>query len=192
MSERWLAALQKIERVEPTPNLLERAEGGPVLPDPGPAAGLRMRTVVIAAIVAVAGTWAAFAGLRGIDGSQQGAANGAEVFSALWPETSLAEAQQVQERVDAGDPSVQWRTDAGDVALRYAQDVLGWPNPILGLTESDPDTVVVSVHGPDASCSGTGCEEAQVPQSILTVDLQRLVRSGEGGIWSVTAVSDKS
>jgi hypothetical protein len=183
MSERWLTELRRMGRMEPSGNLLERAERMPQLPpEPGPSPAARLRVVLIALLVAVAGFWGVFAALNGAIDERQAA--GSETF-ALWPETSLAEAQQVQSRVDAGDQTLQWRTDAASVALQYGQDVLGWPHPIAGVTMSDvADTVVVSLHGPDATCQGTACE----PQSIVTMTLERLVRSGDGGIWSVTAV----
>jgi len=194
MSEGWLTELRKIDWVDPSPDLLERAqEDGPILPDPGTPTGLRVKTLVIAILVAVAGSWAAFAGLSGMDGAQQEAANGPEVFKALWPEMSRSEAEQVQALVDAGDSGVQWRIDSGSVALRYAQEVLGWPNPIAGSTgTNDADTVIVGVHGPDVSCSGTECQKPQAPQRIVTLTLERLVRSGDGGIWSVTALKEGS
>lgn len=194
MSEGWLTELRKIDRVDPSPDLLERAqEDGPILPDPGPPTGLRMKTLIIAALVGAAGSWAALAGLSGIDGARQEPANDQEVFKALWPEKSHSEAEQVQAQVDAGDPSIQWRIDVGGVALRYAEEVLRWPNPIAGSTSTDDaDTVIVSVHGPDVSCSGTECQKPQAPQRIVTLTLERLVRLGDGGIWSVTAVNEGS
>jgi hypothetical protein len=194
MSEKWLTALKKIEWVDPSPDLLERAtEHGPTLPDPGPPTGLRVTTLLIAVLVAAAGSWAAFAGLSGMGGAQHEAADGQEVFKALWPETSRSEAEQVQTQVDASDSAVQWRIDSGSVALRYAQEVLGWPNPIAGSTgTNDADKVIVGVHGPDVSCSGAECQNPQAPQRIVTLTLERLVRSGDGGIWSVTAVNEGS
>lgn len=190
MPERWLTELRKIDRVEPSLDLLERAEGGPFLPEPGPRAAVRVRAVLVAILIAAAGSWGAFAALRGADRVELGPAGGSDTFSALWPETSLADAQQIQARVDAGDPEVQWRTSAGAVSLRYAQQVLDWPDPIVGVTVTDdPDTVIVSLHGPDASCREAECQKPQPRQTIVTLSLQRLVRSGEGGIWSVTAVN---
>jgi hypothetical protein len=168
MPERWLAELHKIDRAEPAYDLLERAESGPFLPDPGPRPLARATIVLVAALVAAAGSWGAFAALRGAGGTDRMPA-GPETFEALWPETSSAEAQQVQARVDAGDPDVQWRTEAGGVALRYAEEVLGWPEPIVGVTTTDdPDTAFVSVHGPVASCSGAECEEWQPGQITVT------------------------
>lgn len=189
MPERWLTELGKIDRMEPSLDLLERAEGGPFLPEPRPRPAARVTAAIVALLIAVVGGWVAFDALRGTDRVRQPAGD-PELFSALWPETSLADAQQVQERVDAGDPDLQWRTDAGGVALRYGEEVLGWPNPIAGATATDdPDTLIVSLHGPDASCEGAECQEPRPPQSMVNVTLQRLVRAGEGGIWSITAVN---
>lgn len=188
MPERWLTQLRKIDVVEPSHDLMERAERGPSLAEPAPPPSRRVAIAVFATLVAVAGAWGAFAGLRG--GSEQGPAGGPETFTALWPETSLAEAQKVQARVDAGDPDVQWRTDAAAVALRFAEETLGWPDPVAGVTPTDdPDSVRVSLHGPDASCQGAECSGSLPPQTIVNVTLRRLVRSGDGGIWSVTAVA---
>ncbi len=196
MAERWLTKLQTIEQVEPSHDLLERAEAGPLLPEPGPRPAARVTAVLVAVLVAAAGSWGAFVALRSTQGVGRGPAGEADGFTALWPETVLADAQLVQGRADAGDAAVQWRTEAADVALRYAKQVLGWPDPIAGVSATDdPDTVTVSLHGPVASCRGAACGEPQPqqimqPQQIIvTVTLQRLVRSGGGGIWSVTAMN---
>lgn len=192
MPERWLTELRKIDGVEPSIGLLERAEGGPFLPDPGSRPMARATTVFVAILIAAAGSWGAFVALRGSDGVQ-GAADGRDGFTALWPETSLADAQQIQAQVDAGDPKVQWRTEAGAVALRYAEEVLGWPAPIAGVTAmDDPDTVGVSLRGPVASCRTAECDEPQPQQIGVSLMLQRLVRPGDGGIWSVTALGPVS
>jgi len=193
MAERWLTELQRIEMVDPPHDLLDRAhQHGPVLANPGPPARLRVGTLIVALLVAALGSWAAFSGLGAIGAAQQRAGNGQGGFPALWPEVSRAEAQKVQDQVDAGDSAVQWRTDAGSVALRYAHEVLGWTQPIAALTETnDSDSVVVGLTGPDASCTGTECQDPQTPQSTIRIVLRRLIRSGEGGIWSVTAAGDQ-
>ncbi len=179
--------MQKIGRMEPIPDLLERAEHGPSLPEPRPRPTSRVAAALVAVVITLAGGWMAYAALSGT-GGRQPLSDGATDFTATWPETSLTEAQQVQERVDAGDPAVQWRMDPAGVALRFGRAVLGWPNPLAGeTTTNDPDTVIVSLHGPDASCQGEACSGPS-PQSIVTLTLRRLVRSGDGGIWSVTAV----
>lgn len=193
MPERWLNELSKIDQLKPSPDVLERAERGPALPEPAPGSARRTGIALFALLLAVAGSWGVFAILRANNGSQQSAASAPDNFAAVWPETSLADAQQVQARVDAGDPDLQWRIEVGTVALRFAHDVLDWPDPIAGITETDdPDTVRVSLHGPDASCQGVECNGPQPSQTIVDVTMQRLVQPGDGGIWSVTAVEGEA
>jgi len=154
MPERWLTEMRKIGRMEPFEDLLERAERGPSLPEPGSRPATRMAVALFAVAIAVAGSWLAFRALTGT-GDAQPMSGGTADFSAMWPETSLLEAQQVQALADVGDPEVQWRTDAATVAVRFAHVVLGWSDPMAGVTATDdPDTVSVSLHGPDASCQG--------------------------------------
>lgn len=187
MPERWLTEIQKIGRMEPIPDdLLERAERGPFLAEPGPRPTSRLAAALLAVVIMIAGGWMAYAALSGT-GGRQPLGDGAPDFIATWPETSLTEAQQVQARVDAGDPAVQWRNDPANVGLHFSRAVLGWSTTIAGETvTSDPDTIIVSLHGPDASCTLDGCSIPS-PQSTVTLTLRRLVRSGDG-IWSVTAV----
>jgi hypothetical protein len=64
MPERWLTELWKIDRVEPSHGLLERAEVGPQLPELRPLPMARARVLLVAVLVAAAGSWAAFAALR--------------------------------------------------------------------------------------------------------------------------------
>jgi hypothetical protein len=192
MAERWLTKLQTIEQVEPSHDLLERAEAGPLLPEPGPRPTARVTAVLVAVLVAAAGSWGAFAALRSTQGVGREPAGEADGFTALWPETVLADAQLVQDRADAGDAAVQWRTEAADVALRYAKEVLGWPDPVAGIWTEEADTVSVSLRGPIASCEAAGCEETQPQQIGVSLTLQRLVRPGDGGIWSVTALGPVS
>lgn len=193
MTERWQTKLRVIDHIEPSQDLLERAEAGPRLPDPGPPPAARVMAVLVAAVIAVAGGWGAFAALRSDPGVGREPAGGEDAVTALWPETLLADARKVQEQADAGNAAVQWRTEAADVALRYAQEVLGWPDPIAGLSITDgPDTVSVGLRGPIASCSGDPCEEPQPQQIGVSLTLQRLVRPGDGGIWSVTALGPVS
>jgi hypothetical protein len=188
MPERWLAEIQKIGRMEPIgDDLMERAERGPFLAEPGARPASRLTAALLAVQIMVAGGWTAYAALSGT-GGQQPLGDGATDFEALWPETSFAEAHQVQALVDAGDATVQWRVDPSGVALHYGREVLGWPIPLARETvTNDPDTIVVSLHGLNASCEGYECS-APLSRPIVTLTLQRLVRSGDGGIWSVTAV----
>jgi hypothetical protein len=185
MPERWLTEIQKIGRMEPIPDLLERAEHGPSLPQPGPRPASRVAAALFAVAITIVVAWVAYAVVSGA-GGRQPFGNNAGDFKAIWPETSFAEARQAQARVDAGDPAMQWRTKAVSVAFRFGQVVLGWSNPIAGVTTTnDPDTVIVSLHGPDASCQAEACS-SPAPQTIVTLTLRQLVRSGDGGIWSIT------
>jgi hypothetical protein len=118
MPERWLTEMQKIGRMRPLSDVLERAEHGPSLPDPGPRPTSRVAAALVAIVITIAGAWTAYAALTDTRGRQP-LSDGATDFTATWPETTLTEAQQVQARVDAGDPAVQWRKDPAGVALRF-------------------------------------------------------------------------
>lgn len=186
MTERWLAEMNKVAKLEPNEDLLQRAERGPSLPDQGARLTSRVTAAAVAIVIAIAGGWLAYTAFSGTTGRQP-LGNGTTGFTATtWPETSLQAAEQVQARVDRGDPEVQWRTEPGAVALRYGQQVLGW-TPIAGVASTDdPGTVIVTLHGPQGGCEGAACTIP--PQTIVTLTVQRLVRAGDGGIWSVTAV----
>lgn len=185
MTERWLAEMKKVERLGPTSDLLARAEAQP--PRPVPASSMRSRVAagLFAILIAVGGAWVAYAALN--DGGRTSAGSASRQWG--WPDTSTGQAQHEQTRVDGGEQ--QWRTDAAAVALRFGREVLGWPAPIAAVTSTDdPDNVVVSLHGPDASCSGVDCSSP--PQQTVTLSLQRLERLGDGGIWSVTRVQGEA
>jgi hypothetical protein len=182
MPERWLAEMQKVERLRPIPDLLARAEAGPAMPEPGPRPRSRLAAGLLAVFIAIVGGWAAYNALAA--GGERATKAGTSPVG--WPDASVADAEQVQARVDSGDSDVQWRTEAAAVALRYGHSVLGWPDPLAALeSTSDPDRVIVYLNGPDASCKGAECDTSS-PQTSVTLTLQRLTRPGEGGIWSVT------
>ncbi len=194
MTERWLAEMQKIGRMEPShddlDDVMERAERGPSLPEPRARASSRVAAALLAVAIMVAGGWMALAATSGTE-DRQASADGVIAFEGLWPENSLAEAQQAQALVDAGDTTVQWHLDASGVALHYGREVLGLGIPLAAETQTnDPDTVLVSLHGLHASCEGPDCPVSS--ESSMTLTLQRLVRSGEGGIWSVTAAAPET
>jgi hypothetical protein len=188
MPERWLAELHRVSRTHPEDDLLRRAEEGPRLPEPSPRSTTRLGAILVAVLIAIVGVSGVFAASRRGAGSTQVASD----QTLLWPETSLAGALRVQERVDAGDRDVQWRVDPAAVALRYADEVLGWPSPLAGVSATDdPDVTIVSLNGPDASCEASDCKSPQ-PQVAVLLTLERVVRTGDGGIWSVTEVSPGS
>lgn len=70
MPERWLAEMRKIGRMEPIPDLLERAEDGPSLPEPGPRPTSRVGAALLALVITIAGGWMAYAALRDTGGRQ--------------------------------------------------------------------------------------------------------------------------
>ena len=86
-----------------------------------------------------------------------------------WPARSAAEAAGLQEAADSG--AQPWLLDPEETALSYAAAAFGWTT--AGTERTAPGTVVVT--GPDGS--------------RRTLALVQPVRSGPGGIWSVTAES---
>jgi hypothetical protein len=141
---------------------------------------------VVALLVAVAGSLAAFSALRTSD---RDFADGgeSEIFFALWPESTLEDAQATQDAVDAGEPALSWRLDPEETALALVRDALGWPEPPEELAHSSttsPDgTVTVDVvKQPDP---GT-CQSPECAGRDVVVRLRQLV--AEGGIWSVVSV----
>lgn len=145
----------------------------------------RVSAGVIALLVAIAGTSAAFLAFRGPGEVRQPAASGLDDFHALWPEQTMAEAQAAQDRLDSGDPGLQWRLTSDAVVSRFARHVLGWEAPFIescGTFPPDqscntqPDTAIWYVHRGCLVCGG------------VAVEVQRLVRTGETGVWSVTRV----
>jgi hypothetical protein len=102
-------------------------------------------------------------------------------FHALWPERTLTDAQRAQGLVDNGQD--RWRLQAAQVAFEFATDMLAWKDPVPesgGCFGSrcpfDDDTQAFTVHRGCLTCTG------------VVVEVQRLVRPGDTGIWSVTRV----
>jgi hypothetical protein len=103
-------------------------------------------------------------------------------FHALWPEQVLADAQQAQDLVDGGQNP--WRLDAAQVVAAFATEVLGWQDPVPdsgGCFDSDCpfdlDAQAYNVHRGCLTCPA------------VVVEVQRLIRPGDTGIWSVTRVA---
>jgi hypothetical protein len=186
MTERWLHELGKVRSLDPTTDLMDRVDESievDLTPLPTTTTVSRLTTIAIVFVILALGSWAAFGALRHSGDATQARDGGQSAMT--WPDISPADAQRAQELADAG--SDQWRLDPGSVALRYGQEVLGWPNPIVGTSQTDnPDMVVAQLSGPDASCSD--CGSSTTPQQTLNLTLQRLVRPGDGGVWSVTSV----
>jgi hypothetical protein len=145
----------------------------------------RLAAGAVALLVALAGSLAAFAALRTSDRDLAGGE--AEAFFALWPESTLEDAQATQDAVDAGEPTLSWRLDPEQTALALVHDALGWPEPsddLLHSSTTSPDgTVTVDVvKQPDP---GT-CQLPECAGRDVVVRLRQLVAAG--GIWSVISV----
>ena len=89
------------ERIAPKPDAFERLDRRRRRKQ----RNQRIAAGVVAALVAVAGSVALYAGFRGGTEQPRGPA-GAEIV-ALWPERTLTETTAAQDRADAGDPDLQ-------------------------------------------------------------------------------------
>jgi hypothetical protein len=92
----------------------------------------------------------------------------AESVALRWPVTTLAQAIELQQAVDAGRQP--WLLDPSEVAIAYASAELGMTSPQAVRSS----TGVVDVR------EGTGGR-------VVTVTLVQPVRKALGGIWVVTA-----
>ena len=142
----------------------------------------RFTAGAVALIVAVAGSLAAIAAFTGSEPQAGGRAG--DRFVAVWPESTYEEALEVQELVDAGDPSLAWRLDPSVTALRFAHDVLGWSDVGVEVVPDDLRTVLV-VRSPGGPC-GSPPEPTCDPREV-DIELGRLDGSSDG-IWSVISV----
>ena len=119
----------------------------------------------------------------------------AGAWRGTYPHETREQAEQAQERADAGDPAIQWQTHAEEVASDYAATILGWDTVAFDDSLDSPDSVQARVELYVATCEVTredACREQSIregraQQEALLV-LERLVREGEGGVWDVTEV----
>ncbi|MCA1727298.1 MAG: hypothetical protein LC722_06530 [Actinobacteria bacterium] len=192
-------ALRSLGRAMPAANavgLLDRVEAELTGTD-ARKRRINWRTLAVAAIaLTVAGVgallvWRAFgARSTGLSSPPSGG------FHALWPETTWEAAVAAQERVDAGEDG--WRSAAPEeTALMFVKDVLGWTDPTVNDCSVANETRTTD---PEVSCPADP-DNARVyvrrsraafdfaDEGAWMVDLARVVRSGEGGVWSVVAVS---
>lgn len=197
MPERWKHALSKIDRLAPSDDLLERAKEGPTRPLPGPGTGKRLGIVALAFTVAVAGMGWAFVAFRN---AEQSDAPASETIApgplALWPELFVEDVLATQAKVEGGEDGLSWRLKPIAVAERFATDVLGWTDIVLVSAFSSPDLtgpgpVTMDVSMVPATCPTPGCRSPD-QRPTVTLTLQQMAIAGEGGVWSVTAVSSLS
>ena len=153
----------------------------------------RFTAGVVALLVAIGGSYAAFSVFRDSGGGMIGG-EGDSGFHALWPEVTLADAQSAQRRLESGDHSLDWRVDAGSVAGEFVNQAFGWDGYTVQAVDGADLTgasgpVEVLVQSPAPPCTaGTLCY-SDGPLSAIVV-LDRLVNPG--GIWSVVEVYDPS
>lgn len=91
---------------------------------------------------------------------------GAPAVSTPWPARSAAESVGLQERVDDG--AQPWLLDPAELARSYVAAAYGWDDATVTAGEG-----IVDITGPDGT------------RRVLTV--AQPGRTGEGGIWVVTA-----
>lgn len=142
----------------------------------------RITAGTVALLVAIAGSVAAFTAFTGSE--PQAAGEPDDGFVAIWPESTYEEALEVQERVDAGDPSVAWRLDAHETALVFARDVLGWSDVAVAMAPDDlrVELLVRSPGGPCGSPPEPACDPREVAVELAQLD------GASSGIWSVISV----
>src|SRR6266581_1079520 len=190
MAERWRRDLGLLDRMGPSPDLLDRARQGPRAPMPGPRRSGRVLRAALAFLIAAGGGVGAFAALhaRGPAPMSVPAETGQASFLGLWPEDQLANAQQIQQQADQGDPAVQWRLDPEATASRFAAEGLGWTDGFVSSTATaGPGTLVVDVATTPPPCPAPGCPPWLLSRHV-EIDLGQLITTGPTGIWSVTRV----
>jgi hypothetical protein len=150
----------------------------------------RVGTVVLAFVVAIAGSVGAFAAFRHPPAVEP--ATPTAPFHALWPEMTRAEAEATQRKVDAGEGDTQWRQSAIKTTQLFAAQALGWGKVNFAVPPGDWDQsggpVTITVTTPPVSCPTPGCPPG-LEKFHVQVTLQRLVRADATGIWSVTQVA---
>ena len=145
-----------------------------------------MRRLTFAALFVVV----AAAGCRGGSPTalqRAGEPGGSDGFFALWPEHTLKAAMQAQARTDAGQHP--WRLDPAATAEHFARDVLGREEVIVRTCpfEQEPNCWAGDISRPNTSFLHMSWRQGA---SDLIAQVDRLVRPGEGGIWSVSWVGD--
>src|SRR5919204_365608 len=148
----------------------------------------RITAAVVAVLVAIGGSYAAFAAFGGAGGTIAGGSSG---FHALWPEQTLDAAQQEQTAVDGGADA--WRTDPKQVATRFVTDVLGWSGFQTEVVPGDLNIYVFSTPTPPCpsptTTAGQTCPSLELQSREVTVDVRQLLGTGPSAIWSVFSVA---
>src|SRR5919197_1670904 len=150
----------------------------------------RITAAVVAVLVAIGGSYAAFAAFGSAGGTIAGGSSG---FHALWPEQTLDAAQQEQTAVDGGADA--WRTDPKQVATRFVTDVLGWSGFQTEVVPGDLNIYVFSTPTPPCpsptTTAGQTCPSLELQSREVTVDVRQLLGTGPSAIWSVFSVASR-
>jgi len=107
----------------------------------------------------------------------------------VWPENAINgdAAARVQAAVDSGDGMMQWRTDPKAVTDRFARQILGRSVDITGIAMQPGHWKASMIPCPAGFLQGdAGCGN---PEDGLQIDLVQPEAQGDGGIWSVAAVT---
>jgi hypothetical protein len=150
----------------------------------------RVGTVAVALLVAIGGSSLAFSAVRNTEAP---AASGGTEWQppdmlTVWPENPVRgeTPQDVQAAVDAGEANVQWRLDPEQVAFRFGRTFLAWGEVTVVERDSPTEDAVrvfeISPCPPTAVCD--------LPGPMPTLILAQPVRTDQGGIWSVVAVTN--
>lgn len=151
----------------------------------------RISAGVVALLIAVAGSIAAFSAFRGSDGTTVGGDQ--DGFFALWPEQTATGLAVAQERVDSGDAGFVWRSDPIEIARRFALEMLQWPavdvEPAMGTDLEADASISIDLSVPAGSSCDQLVADATCPTSTTTLTMERLGRPD--GVWSITAVASQ-
>jgi hypothetical protein len=139
----------------------------------------RIGAGVLALVLVVGGSLAAFNAFRDADGPTLGG-GGPEAFFALWPEQTEAGLTAAQEGVEAGDPELQWRLDPTETLARFAMEVLNWQGAGIPGEISGSGPIQVSIA--EIEEIGGPFSDGKTASAFVTVE-----QIG-GGIWSVVEV----
>lgn len=131
----------------------------------------------------------------------------------MWPQSSLEEVREAQERADAGDPAYTWQvdpelesgfrqpTDDTEIVARFLQEELGWQEFRFQPIPEDGFSTGASYNNAYIRCApgrtnpmypndpvGSGCAPTidDVRYERVSLDLRQLVRQDPSGIWVVT------
>jgi hypothetical protein len=158
----------------------------------------RLGTVALALIVAVAGSWGAFAAFAGRDDDRTAIGDQSPSGIAswqppdvltVWPENPVRgpSPDDTQAAVDGGDESLAWRLDPELVAERFAREFLAWNEVSVIHVWGEP--VLVDAPSRMLPIAITPCDRCGIDfeGSPLFLWLVQPAAEGDAGIWSVAS-----